>query len=294
MRYFYKAMAASLAALMPVAAAHAQAVEGPNCKGTQAPTPSLAGATSYVYNRVGNRELRLQVFPANATRSVPRPAIVFFFGGGFIAGDVAVYAKLARDYAQKGYVAILPDYRAYCRDRTSPAAAVDDGKAALRWIRAHHRELGVDRRRLILAGSSAGGFIAASVGQGDHGNPPIAALVLLNPALDLTFRGWTPHLDPAAARRIAPLSMSFRRLPPTIAFHGDADAVVPIQQPRHHCAAARAAGRTCELVEYAGRGHTLNFDTSILPGQSITVADDMFTRSLRFLDITMAAAQQRR
>src|SRR5690349_15056157 len=117
---------------MPIAAARAQAVEEPNCKGIQAPTPSLEGATSHLYNHVGARELRLQVFPANTTGSAPRPAIVFFFGGGFVAGDVAIYAKLARDYAQRGYVAILPDYRVYCRDHTSPVAAVDDGKAVLR------------------------------------------------------------------------------------------------------------------------------------------------------------------
>ncbi len=94
--------------------------------------------------------------------SGPFPAIVCIHGGGFRAGKRESYDKLCVTLAQHGYVAVTVTYR------LAPAyqfpAAVQDCKAAVRWMRANAGKYHVDPARIGMTGGSAGGHLAQFLG----------------------------------------------------------------------------------------------------------------------------------
>lgn len=227
------------------------------CQGVQPQPDSLAGARSFTYAEASGRALRIHLFePATAPgAAAARPAVLFFFGGGWRAGRVESFARQARAFAAAGYVAALADYRVKCRDGTTPLAALDDARAAYAWLRERSSGLGIDRERIVLAGGSAGGHLALATAQraaGSGAQP--AALWLLNPAVDLL--GPAPWYLKPAALSLSPSVLPVWDLPPTLIQHGDADVVVPIASVRAFCARAAQRGRQCRLDEYAGVGHS--------------------------------------
>lgn len=128
-------------------------------------------------------QLTLSVFaPEKQTSDVP--GIYWIHGGGMIMGD-RFGAGDALDLAQSsGAVVVSPEYR-LAPENPSPAP-IDDCYAGLLWFAEHARELGVDPERLILAGGSAGGGLAAAtvLRIRDEGGPTLAGLILLSPMLD--------------------------------------------------------------------------------------------------------------
>ena len=98
---------------------------------------AVEGATGYVYKSVGADQLRLHVFSVDSADVVAlRPAIVFFFGGGWAQGSVTQFVPQAKYLARRGMVAIVPDYRVLDRHGTTPFEAIADAKSAIRWVRA--------------------------------------------------------------------------------------------------------------------------------------------------------------
>ncbi len=124
--------------------------------------PAVSAMYDIVYARWGSRALVLDVFqPANVERNA-FPCILFVHGGGWRSGDKSMEWTQAIAMAQRGCVTVTVEYR-----RSLEAmypAAVYDVKAALRWIRAHAREYRIDTTRIAIAGTSAGGQLAALVG----------------------------------------------------------------------------------------------------------------------------------
>jgi acetyl esterase len=116
------------------------------------------------------------------------PGIVFFHGGGWVICDLDSHDPLCRRMANAtGAVVVSVDYR-LAPEHRFPAAA-DDALAALRWAAGHAALLGIDARRLAVAGDSAGGNLAASacVRARDERRPAIAAQLLVYPVLDHAF-----------------------------------------------------------------------------------------------------------
>jgi acetyl esterase len=254
-------VAAAGATPVTLAPIMAQPPEDPRlaCDIAGPPPATLPGARSFTYATAPSRELRLHVFsPGNAAAAngaTGRPAIVFFFGGGWRTGTPVVFADRARTLAAEGYVAILPDYRVTCRDQTTAVDSAADATAAYQWVREHADELGIDTSRIVLSGGSAGAHIALTAAIKAPLAEKPAALVLFNPAVDLVSIAGRIGLTPEAAAPVSPSVLPVDALPPTIAFHGDADTTVLIQTVRDFCTRAMAAGRKCELKEYAGKGH---------------------------------------
>ena len=124
--------------------------------------------------------------PAGVPDATRLPALVFFHGGGWVIGDLETHDVLCRQItAASGVSVIAVDYR-LAPEHKFPAA-VDDAWAATRWVAAHGAELGVDGRKLVVGGDSAGGNLAAVVAllARDAGGPPIAGQVLIYPVTDL-------------------------------------------------------------------------------------------------------------
>jgi acetyl esterase len=115
----------------------------------------------------------------------PVPLLVFFHGGGFVAGDLDTHDTVCRTLCRHAGVKVLAiDYR-LAPEHPFPAA-VDDAQAALRFAQAHAAELGADPSRVAVGGDSAGGNLAAVVSllAARAGEPPPALQLLLYPALD--------------------------------------------------------------------------------------------------------------
>jgi acetyl esterase/lipase len=227
---------------------------------------SLEGATPHAYKAVSGTELRLHVFTSQSGKSTSKPAVVFFFGGGWTTGTVTQFVPQAKHLAARGMVAVVADYRVFGRHQTSPFEAVADAKSAIRWVRGHAPELGVDPSRIVASGGSAGGHLALSAATLDGFDEPGEntkvssepnALVLFNPAVDTS--GDTPPIlvqrFAGRGRELSPQHHLRRGLPPTLILHGKADTTVPYPDVERFCADSRARGNSCELIGYDGAPH---------------------------------------
>ena len=114
-----------------------------------------------VYKSAGGADLKLHIFePSERPSDKPLPAIVFFFGGGWTGGTPSQFFQHSRYLASRGMVAVSAEYRVKNRHGTTPAECVADGKSAVRWLRSHAAELGIDPARIAAGGGSAGGHVA--------------------------------------------------------------------------------------------------------------------------------------
>ena len=123
------------------------------------------------------------------------PAIVMFFGGGWMNGRPGLFAALAQALTQRGYVCVVPQYR-LSGEKPFPVS-VYDCKAAIRWTRKNAKRYNIDPEHIATLGGSAGGhlagFMAASngvkrfEGNGDHHNTSsnVQAAVVMCGAMNL-------------------------------------------------------------------------------------------------------------
>jgi acetyl esterase/lipase len=245
-----------------------------------------------VYKQIGGIPLRLDVFEPEGLRPTDkRPAIIFFFGGGWNSGSTTQFSRHADHFAKRGMVAMCADYRVRSRHGVTPFECVRDAKSAVRWVRAHAAELGVDPDRIVAAGGSAGGHLAACAGviegldeegedEGTSSRPN--ALILFNPVIDTGIRGYGSKVLGERARTISPVEHVTKDVPPTIIFHGDADTTTPIEGVRRFRDAMKALDRRCDLVEYPGEKH--GFFNRGKPFEQTLGQSDAFLVSLGYLD----------
>ena len=279
--------------------AHGQALPYP---------PQIEGAKVEVYKTAGGAPLRLYILePPGHSSSDRRPAIVFFFGGGWRAGSPQQFEQQCRYFAARGIVAISADYRVASRNETKIADCVRDAKSAIRWVRQNAPRLGVDASRIAAGGGSAGGHLAAAAallpGFDEPGEDPVFsarpdALVLFNPALVLApveGAGWKQR-NPSEMRQragadpaeISPYHHIAAGAPPTIIFHGRADKTVPFRTVEAFSKKMKEAGNRCELLGYEGRAHGFfNYGKDANPWYARTLhAADQFLISLGYLKST--------
>lgn len=124
------------------------------------PTVSVLRDLSYV--RHGERTLQLDLYLPVERKRGALPAVVLVHGGGWRSGVRANMAPMAIRLAERGYAAATVSYR--LSPEAPYPAAVHDVKAALRWVRSHAPQHGIDPERIAVGGGSAGGQIASLVG----------------------------------------------------------------------------------------------------------------------------------
>jgi acetyl esterase/lipase len=208
----------------------------------------------------------------------PRPALVFYHGGGWVIGDLYTHDGICRALANAaGCVVASVDYR-LAPEFKHPVAG-EDSYAALRWVVANAGRLGIDPRRVAVGGDSAGGHLSTVVAlmARDRGGPPLVQQVLLYPVtshdLDtpsyhenatgyvLTREAmrwfWRHYLpDPAAGREpyASPLlAPSLAGLPPALVITAECD---PLRdEGEAYAARLRDAGVPVTLTRYTGMFH---------------------------------------
>ncbi len=238
--------------------------------------PEIEKATVEVYKTVGDVELKVWILtPEEHKAANPVPAIVFYFGGGWRGGSPEQFEEQAKYLAGRGMVAILVDYRVSSRHGTLANVCVSDAKSAIRWVRKNASRLGVDPDRIVAAGGSAGGHLAAAVATlpmydepGEDlsvGSVPNAT-ALFNPATVLAPGPGLPEFPEgkledlkkrmgAKLETMSPYHNVKKGIVPTIIFHGANDTTVPYATAEVFYKKMKQSGNRCELVAYKGAGH---------------------------------------
>jgi len=255
----------------------------------------LAGRTAPViriYKTVGATTLDAHVFPAaGAKPGEKRPAFLFFHGGGWAAGMPEWGYGSCRRYSERGLVGISFEYRLRWRHGTTPIESVADAKSAVRWVRTHAAELGIDPERIVVAGFSAGGHLAAAAGilpgfdeAGEDTSAKVApaAMVLMSAAVDVADDGWIQDclVGHGDATALSPAQHVRTGLPPAIVFHGLRDELCPFAKTQAFCERMQASGNRCDLHTFPG-GHFREGPE----WATINEKTDAFLASLGFLEL---------
>lgn len=244
-----------------------------------------------IYKETDEAPLKLHIFtPADHKASDVRPAIVFFFGGGWIGGKPTQFYKQSKYLASRGMVAISAEYRIRNKHSTSPQEAVKDAKSAVRWVRAHASELGVDPLRIAAGGASAGGHLAAATATLDEFNEAMEsamvsarpdALVLFNPVIDNGPDGYGYGRVKAYWRDFSPIHNLDKDTPPTVIFLGTKDKLIPVSTVQQYKHLMEENGRRCDLFLYKDQPH--GFFNVAKYDETLAEADKFLT-SLGFLE----------
>ncbi|WP_411827523.1 alpha/beta hydrolase [Luteolibacter sp. AS25] len=247
-----------------------------------------------LYKSVEDVELKLHVFdPEGLEATDKRPAVVFFFGGGWASGSPSQFYQQARDLAALGMVTFSAEYRVKNRNKSTPFESVKDGKSAIRWVREHTAELGVDPERIVAAGGSAGGHIAICTGviegMDEEGeNLEISSvpdlMIAFNPVLDTTAEGYGSKLfTPEQQTLISPAHHVRAGLAPTMLFHGTKDKTVPFENAVRFTKLMTEAGNECELLPFEGRGHGFFNGSGYRAKNDDVDYDAIMAQNLKFL-----------
>jgi acetyl esterase len=127
--------------------------------------------------------LRVRIYSPSSAEVLP--GLIYFHGGGLVAGSVDTHDSIARSLAHAGAVRVVSvDYR-LAPEHPFPAA-LDDALEAVRYLSAHARSFGIDAARLGICGDSAGATLATATCQAvaRAGGPPLALQLLICPILD--------------------------------------------------------------------------------------------------------------
>ncbi len=237
--------------------------------------PVLDGTVQRTYKTIGGVAMKLWIFqPPNHQPSEKRPAIVFFFGGGWTNGSPKQFEHQCKYLASRGMVAITADYRVASRHQVKVVDCIRDAKSAIRYVRSQAASLGIDPARIAAGGGSAGGHLAATTGVIEGLDEPgenlkvssrANALVLFNPALVLADapdagvqRGEVARLEErfgAKPESVSPYHHVKKGAPPTIIFHGKSDTTVPYATAEAFTRKMQSLGNRCELEGYEGQSH---------------------------------------
>jgi acetyl esterase/lipase len=256
------------------------------------------------FARVGETVLQLDLYrPDPDRRDAPPPLIVWVHGGAWRAGsreDVPIRALV-----EQGYAIASIDYRLSTTARFP--AQVHDIKAAIRFVRAKAADWSCDPDRLIIAGASAGGHLAALAGV-SHGLPQLEGTVgkdldqstavqaivsfygasnlqtilaqstphglrVREPALEMLLGG-LPNQQPDLARLASPVAHVDPHDPPLLLLHGDQDPQMPINQAHELEGAYQKVDRPVEFIVVHGAAH----------GGPAFYTPEMLERLRKFLD----------
>ncbi|MGN6394708.1 MAG: alpha/beta hydrolase [Mucilaginibacter sp.] len=223
----------------------------------------------YEYKRIGNYGLDIHVFQKGTiTKNARKPAIVFFHGGSWSEGQPSWHFAACRKYAENGWVACAVEYRIYGTQGTLPFAAVKDARSAIRWLRAHGKELGIDTGRIVATGNSADGHLALAAAMAKGCNEKTDNLkfsaapnvVMANSGVyDLTdektawIRKGLKNSD--SVKQISPNFLVTKHMPPTLIIHSVVDQNVPYATAQKFSALMQAAGNRYEFKSLSEGGH---------------------------------------
>ena len=246
------------------------------------------------YKQIDTLSLQMDIYyPPQMEAGKSYPAMVFFFGGGWNGGRVGQFEPHAQYLSSRGIVCFLADYRVKSRQGTSPFESLMDAKSAVRYIRSNAAEFNIDPDRIIAAGGSAGGHLAAATAlvqpYNEATDPPVScvpnALVLFNPVIDNGPGGYGFERIGEHFFAFSPLHNIRAGAPPTIFFLGTEDPLIPVATAEYYRTVMEKVGSRCELHLYEGAGHGFfNKDRKGGYYYKTVLATDKFLSALGYLE----------
>jgi acetyl esterase/lipase len=219
-----------------------------------------------VYKKIAELELQLHVFePLGFKAGDKRTCYLIIHGGGWTGGASPRMYPFAAHYAKLGLVGISMSYRLHStKTGVSVFDCVKDARSAMRYIRAHAAEIGIDPQKIIVSGGSAGGHLAVATALFDQVNEEgddLAvsaspnALVLLFPVIDTSKEGYGQAKIGERWQELSPAHNVRAGLPPTLIFHATGDTVTPFAGAKTFHEAMLKAGNRSELDINEGGAH---------------------------------------
>jgi len=219
---------------------------------------------------------RLDVYRPQSTRTAGAlPVIVFFYGGSWTSGRRIDYRFAATALSELGFVVVVPDYRLYPEVRFP--AFVDDGAAAVAWTQQHVRDYGGDPGRIVLAGHSAGAYIAALLAVDDAylrraGADPAAITGLITLSGPMHLRPNTATLNtifgaPYGAPDWQVTARVSRPVPQALLLHGRDDQLVGVDNSELFAERLRQQGSAVTLKVYDHCDHVCTLAALSVPGR---------------------------
>lgn len=245
------------------------------------------------YKQVDTTRLYIEVVrPDAGSTGTATPALVFFFGGGWIGGDRTHFARHADYFARRGMTCFLVDYRTRSKHGTTPFESLEDARSAMRYIRAHAGVLGIDPERIAASGGSAGGHLAAATALTSAHNAASDditvscipnALVLFNPVFDNGPGGYGFDRIGEAYPGFSPLHNIRPGAPPSIVFLGTEDPLIPVETGEYFAKVMERVGSRCDLHLYEGQKHGFFNYNNFEYYRCTAVEADVFLQSLGYL-----------
>ena len=256
----------------------------------------LRQAPSFVWKRFQDgAELRISLYaPLGHKAKDQLPAVMFYYGGMWALDHEEEFISWARHLSSRGIVCFIPEYRSHARYDVTVDDIVHEGIEAWQWLHANADGLGIDPRRITLAGADAGGLMALNAAM-----QPIVKkrrwwqfgkrdVLPLTPACVAIFRGVidtdapearllraaTESIDPEA---INPCALLRKRLPPLFCAHGMQDPLLDYEMREWFCGEWKRLGNKAELVLCPNGDHTLtHFEVNPAVFEQILLAWEMF------------------
>lgn len=235
----------------------------------------------------------------------PHQVVVYFHGGGWVLCSLETHDNVCRHLCVGAEAIVVSvDYRLAPEHRFP--AAIDDSFAALQWVERNAASFGGDPARIVVAGDSAGGNLAAAVALRvrDEGGPPLAGQLLIYPVTDFPSDAmasyaengegygltrasmehyWSQYLGdaPADAPYAAPLRAGdLAGLPPAFVITAEYDVLR--DEGEAYAGALQAADVPVEATRYAGVNHGFFSLAGMIEGGTAAMRDACDWLSARF------------
>lgn len=193
----------------------------------------------------------------------PAPLVVFFYGGGWEAGDKADYRFAALALVKHGFIVAVPDYRVYPQVRFP--SFLEDSAQAVALVHAQATRLGGDPERLFVMGHSAGAYNAVMLGLDRRyldaaGLPPETLRGIVGISGPYDFLPFTSEIlrtifAGPPPETTQPITFARADAPPMLLATGTKDDTVLPKNTRNLVVRLRALGASVETAEYPGIGH---------------------------------------
>ena len=267
--------------------------------------PDSVVYSTRVYKHVDSTDLVVHIFtpPSALSTSKNKTAIAFFHGGGWAFGNPNEFFGACKRFASRGIVTFSFQYRLSIDKKgnaphpeITPVECVKDARSALRWVKAHAAEYGIDPKKIVAGGQSVGGHLTLSTAMinvnestDDLSVDPTPCAMLLYSGTVNTMEVWCDLLMGKQRDKIWSISPAHnikKGLPPALAFHGEEDHTVQLWTVAFFQRDMIAAGNSFDIQKYPGRKHYLgegNKKYSRLFDEEIMERTDEFLRKLGLL-----------
>ncbi|MEW6238699.1 MAG: alpha/beta hydrolase [Candidatus Omnitrophota bacterium] len=267
-------------------------------------------ARDIVYATAEGKNLSMDIAYPKEKSEKPRPVVVWIHGGAWRAGDKSHNAALP--LTQSGYFTASIDYR-LSQEAIWPAQ-INDCKTAIRFLRAHAEQYGIDPNKIGVWGSSAGGHLAAMLGTSgdvkelegggdwaDRSSRVQAVVDFFGPTNFLKMLDFPSSMkhdapdspeslliggpvrdNPDRVRSVDPISYVSADDPPFLIVHGNKDPLVPYNQSELLYEALKKAGVDAQMILVKDGGHG-GWNDQTLPTQKeiLQSVREFFDRCLK-------------